>query len=817
VYTAASIASLFPAGRHRLDRPEAIVRHICIDSRRAAWQPDSLFVALAGARTDGHQFIRQAAQEGIRTFLVQLDAELPDLDLANFIRVPDVLEAFHVLAAHHRSQFRGIVVAITGSNGKTWVKEWMFTLLRQQANVYRSPGSYNSQVGVPLSAWEIPPDADIAILEAGVSRPGEMAALERIIRPDVLVFTHLGDAHDEGFGGDKAAKLQEKLMLARGARTIVCPAGEPAVLDGVKALPHHPTIRTWSLSGPADMMAHVRPSSDETWLTVECGGVTSEGRLPFVGPIPVANLVTCLAAIDAIGKSWPDALARASDLQPIDMRLKAEEAIQECVLINDSYSLDLDSLHFALESLEKAGQSHKKTLILSDHAHSRPEIYLELAGMIRGAGVDKVLCIGQDVGRLAGMLPITTDCRTYADTDDFLRRVSLAEFQHEVILLKGARKFSFERIARRLRKRSHSAVLHVDLGALDNNLRYFYSQIDPGVRKIAVVKANAYGAGSLEICRFLAYQHVDLLAVALIDEGIELREAGIHHPVMVLNPDPEGMDLVLDYHLEPEIYNAHILDKLLARCAYRQETARIHLKLDAGTNRLGFGPNDIDALVGRLAGQPWVRVATVFTHLSGSDESKWDTFTHEQVSRFSSMYERLAEGIGYRAPRHVLSTFGILRFPAYQFEYVRLGIGLYGVGLSRHPELVPVHSLRARIIHIHPIAAGESVSYSRSFITDRPRLIATVNLGYADGLPRMAGDAGYSFRLHGRKAPITGRVCMDMTMIDVTDIPEAAIGDEVTVFGQEHPIDELAWICRTIPYEILTHLHPRIRKIYEHG
>jgi alanine racemase len=421
------------------------------------------------------------------------------------------------------------------------------------------------------------------------------------------------------------------------------------------------------------------------------------------------------------------------------------------------------------------------------------------------------------VGQLASTLPADIECRIYADTDDFLRRVSLAEFQHEVILLKGARKFGFERIARRLRKRSHSAVLRVDLGALDNNLRYFYGKISPGVGKIAVVKANAYGAGSLEICRFLSYQHVDMLAVALTDEGIELREAGINHPVMVLNPDPDGMELILDYHLEPEIYNLTILDKLLERCAYRQESARIHLKFDAGTNRLGFGPDDIDALVGRLAGQPGVRVATVFTHLSGSDEAKWDAFTHEQVGRFSAMYARLTDGLGYTPPRHVLSTSGILRFPEYQFEYVRLGIGLYGVGLSAHPELVPVHTLRARIIHIHPIKTGESVSYSRSFITDRPRMIATVNLGYADGLPRMAGDAGYSFRLHGRKAPITGRVCMDMTMIDVTDIPEAAIGDEVTVFGQEHPIDELAWICRTIPYEILTHLHPRIRKVYEHG
>lgn len=817
MFTAAAIASFFPDGPHRLDFPDAPVRHICIDSRRAAWQPDSMFVALTGARADGHQFIRHAAGEGIRTFLVHREAILPDLGEANFIRVPDVLDAFQALARRRRDEFKGMVIAITGSNGKTWVKEWLFMLLRQQVRVYRSPGSFNSQVGVPLSVWEIPPEAEVAILEAGLSRPGEMARLARVIRPDVLVFTHLGDAHDEGFAGDQEAKLREKLLLAQGAHTLVYPSDEPMVNAAIRALPGDVRRYAWRLTGPASLTATVESSGQHTGLTVTGGDTTSHGELAFSGPIPVANLMTCLTTIAAIGLDWPNALAHTVDLQAIDMRLKAEEAIQDCVLINDSYSLDLDSLHFALESLAKAGQTHRKTIILSDHAHSRPDIYTGLAAMIRGAGVDKLICIGREVGQLASTLPPGIECQIFSDTEDFLRRISLADFQREVILLKGARKFGFERIARRLRKRSHSAVLHVDLGALDNNLRYFYTKIKPGVGKIAVVKANAYGAGSLEICRFLSYQHIDMLAVALIDEGIELRDAGIRHPVMVLNPDPEGMEQVLAYHLEPEIYNLTILDKLLDRCAYRQEAARIHIKLDAGTNRLGFGPGDMDILVHRLAGQPWVRVATVFTHLSGSDEAKWDAFTHEQVRRFAMMYDRLAAGIGYRPSRHVLSTSGILRFPDYQFEYVRLGIGLYGVGFSAHPELVPVHTLRARIIHIHGIEAGESVSYSRSFITDRPRRIATVNLGYADGLPRMAGDAGYSFRLHGHKAPITGRVCMDMTMIDVTDIPEAAIGDEVTVFGQDHPIDELAWICRTIPYEILTHLHPRIRKIYEHA
>jgi alanine racemase len=341
--------------------------------------------------------------------------------------------------------------------------------------------------------------------------------------------------------------------------------------------------------------------------------------------------------------------------------------------------------------------------------------------------------------------------------------------------------------------------------------------IQPGVKKIAVVKANAYGAGSLEVCRFLSWQHVDMLAVAVIDEGIELREAGISLPVIVLNPDPEGMDLILQHNLQPEIYNQHILKKLLIACQYSQDSAIIHIKIDSGTHRLGFSPEQIQALIEILRHQPWIKIGTVFTHLSGSDDPKWDSFTHEQVQRFDSMYQELTEGIGYHPPRHVLSTSGILRFPQYQYEAIRLGIGLYGVGIPGHPQLMAVHSLKARILHIQEIQPGESVSYARSFITDKPRTIATVNLGYADGLPRIAGSVGSTFSLHGQFAPIVGRVCMDMTMIDVSHIAEAAIGDEVIIFDKDHSIEILAKACGTIPYEIMTNLNPRIRKVYEHG
>lgn len=816
MYPIHTLAELFPGFDHSLPFPEAGIQHICFDSRKAAWQTDSLFIALKGARADGHIYLKHAHEQGIRSFLVREDAVLPELPGSNIIRVPDVLKAFHKLASFHRSHFKGTVVAVTGSNGKTWVKEWLFSLGIGLADIYRSPGSYNSQVGVPLSVWEIPLSCEYAIIEAGVSMPGEMKALADIIQPDVVIITHLGDAHDEGFEGKTAEKLNEKLLLAVKAHTLVYPGDEVFLADTLLQKFADRNLVSWSLNDHGTLQASREQSGSYTTIRIHTP-VEVLYTVPLVGSVHVANILNALTALYALGLDITSLKEEVRALSPIDMRMKAEEAIQGCVLINDSYSLDLDSLSFALESLERSGKHHHKTLILSDHAHSRPGMYEEVASMIKGAGIDTLICIGQEVQQLHERLHGYMEVLVFADVDDFIRKYSLAEFQNEVILLKGARRFGFERIAGLLRKKSHSAVLHVDLSALDHNLRYFYTRIKDGVKKIAVVKANAYGAGSLEICRFLAYQHVDMVAVALIDEGVELREAGLNLPVMVLNPDPDSMHLLFQYHLEPEVYNQNVLDKLISLCQYRQEEIVAHIKLDSGTHRLGFSHDEISGLAKQLEKHPWIKVGTVFTHLSASDDPVYDDFTHEQARRFANMYDHISEALGYSPPRHILSTFGILRFPEYQYEYVRLGIGLYGVGIQYAPELVPVHTLSAKILHIQSIASGESVSYGRSYITDRPRRIATVNLGYADGLPRSAGNTGYAFLLHGKNAPVTGRVCMDMTMIDVSDIPEAAVGDEVQIFGKTHSLDKLAALSQTIPYEILTHLHPRIRKVYEHG
>ncbi len=817
MFTAETIASFYPAGTHLLPDPSASLQNICIDSRKAAWQPEAIFIALQGARTDGHHFIREAWNQGVRTFLIHQSIDPHTLPAANYICVPNVLDAFHTMAAKYRDQYAGKVISIIGSNGKTWVKEWLYMLMSHEKRVYRSPGSFNSQVGVPLSVLNIPGDTSYAILEAGISNPNEMQKLQSIIRPEVVVFTHFGDAHDEGFLGNTETKLREKLIMCRDAKVLVYPADETHIANTIRNLFPDKIHFTWSTRNAGHVNAHVDQHRDSTVIHGHFDSEPFSYQIPFAGAVPVSNSLACLTTLIGLQLSYPAYLDVFSELQPIDMRLKAEDAIQGCVLINDSYSLDLDSLQFALESLDIAGQTQPKTLILSDHAHGRPGIYDDLAKMISGAGIDKLICIGSEVSQLTKLLPDNIITRTYADADDMIRKGGLSDFQNEVILLKGARRFGFERIARRLRLRSHSAVLHVDFQALDHNLRYFYRLLHPGVKKIAVVKANAYGAGSLEVCRFLSWQHVDMLAVAVIDEGIELREAGITMSVIVLNPDPESMDLILQHHLEPEIYNQAIFQKLLVQCQFAQEHAIIHIKLDTGTHRLGFNARDIDVLISTMKDQPWIRIGSVFSHLSGSDDPQFDDFTHEQVRRFVDMYERLSEGIGYRPDRHILSTSGILRFSEYQFEAVRLGIGLYGVGIPDHPRLMPVFGLKARILHMQVIQAGESVSYARSFITDRQRTIATVNLGYADGLPRVAGNVGSTFLLHGQQAHITGRVCMDMTMIDVSHIPEARIGDEVTIFDKDHSIEILAKTCGTIPYEILTNLNPRIRKVYEHG
>ncbi len=819
VYTAASIAALFPDGTHLLPYPGARIHHVCIDSRKAAWQPEAIFIALQGARTDGHHYLGDAWQQGVRNFLIQDQVPADALPEANYIKVPDVLRAFHLMAEAHRKQYTGKVIAITGSNGKTWVKEWLYMLLKSTLEVYRSPGSYNSQIGVPLSVWNIPARSTLAIIEAGISSTDEMEKLSKIIRPDIVVFTHLGDAHNEGFDENMLIKLQEKLKLCQDATSIVFPHDEILVRETIHHLFSDKVLYSWSQhQDQGSVWAAVVREQESSLIHVKTTHQNYQYRIPFVGSVPVNNSLTCLTALRALGLPISDLIKGFEDLQPIDMRLKAEDGIQGCVLINDSYSLDLDSLRFALESLDIAGLTQRKTLILSDHADGRQQVYQDLAQMIAGAGIDRLVCIGREIGMLSGMLPPQIKTSTYTDVDEFFRQGGLADCHHEVILLKGARRFGFERIARRLRLRSHSAVLEVDFAALDHNLRYFYAQLRPGVKKIAVVKANAYGAGSMEVCRFLSWQNVDMLAVALIDEGIELRDAGITVPVIVLNPDPESMDLILKHNLEPEIYNRYILQQLVDQCSFHEEMAVIHIKLDTGTHRLGFGPDDLEELIQILRDQQHlIRIGSVFTHFSGSDDPRWDDFTHEQAQRFDAMYQTITAGMGYTPPRHVLSTTGILRFPEYQYEAVRMGIGLYGVGITGHPQLIPVHTLKARILHIQTIHPGETVSYARSYTAETTRKIATVNLGYADGLPRSAGDVGYTFLLHGRCAPITGRVCMDMTMMDISDIPEAAIGDEVIVFGKNHPIEDLARLCGTIPYEIMTHLHSRIRKIYEHG
>ncbi|MEO6130239.1 MAG: alanine racemase, partial [Saprospiraceae bacterium] len=529
-----------------------------------------------------------AFAQGIRTFLIQDNIDLSYLPDANYIKVPKVVEAFHRMATYHRNLYKGKVIAIIGSNGKTWVKEWLYALLYRDQSVYRSPGSYNSQVGVPLSVWNIPIDTTYAIIEAGISNPGEMERLHKIIRPDVVVFTHFGDAHNEGFGYDANLKLKEKLLMAVDAGTIIFPADEELVSTTIRTSFPEKSFFTWSTKNHGLINATSEIADDQTQVSFSSHGKNLKYTLPFLGAVPVANSLACLTTLIALDIPVEERLPYFEELQPIDMRLKAEDAIQGCVLINDSYSLDLDSLQYALESLDIVGQTQKKTLILSDHAHGHSGIYEELAEMISGAGIDKLICIGTEVRALTHLVSADVKCYSYLDVDDLFRKGGITDVHNEVILLKGARRFGFERIARRLRLRSHSAVLHVDFQALDHNLRYFYKMIGPGVKKIAVVKANAYGAGSLEVCRFLSWQHVDMLAVAVIDEGIELREAGISLPVIVLNPDPEGMDLILQHNLEPEIYNQHILQKLLTACQFTQDHAVIHIKIDSGTHRLGF-------------------------------------------------------------------------------------------------------------------------------------------------------------------------------------------------------------------------------------
>ena len=732
------------------------VARVLTDSRNCSFGEEPLFVAMKGTNHDSHAFIGEMVRRDVKAFLAERKTQLPAG--CGCVVVPSAIAALQQLAAHHRTRFKGRVVGITGSNGKTVVKEWIAQQIPAGVKYFRSPKSYNSQLGVALSLLMIEGDEELALIEAGISCPGEMVRLERMIRPDTVIFTSIGEAHQENFTSLEE-KSAEKLVLAKGARTIIYHGGSSLLERMIRTL----------YGGRQLQDAAEYPLPEQLPAGVLESGA---GRVD-------AQLVGAFCRV--MGFPDPD----FGRIRPVAMRLELKEGINGSLLIDDAYNSDINSLSIALDYLHNMAAGRPMTLILSDIEQSGVEdgvLYGEVARLVAAAGVSRLIGVGDRI-RNAGA-NFACDSAFYRTTDELLRNLRRDDVAGRVVLIKGSRDSHFERVSHALERKSHTTVLEVDLDAMIHNLNYFRARLRPGVRLVAMVKAASYGAGDFEVAQMLQHQGVNYLAVAFADEGVLLRERGIRMPIVVLNADEGSFDLMVAHRLEPEIYNFRSLaffSKAVERVG--EESYPIHIKLDTGMHRLGFMEGELDMLTETLGETPSVKVATIFSHLNCSDMPQEDRYTREQIARFDRMSGRLAAALPYPVLRHTANSAAIERFPEAQFDMCRLGLGLYGFGFEHNDELKPVSTLKSRIVQLKHLSAGEAVGYGRAGKLTRDSVTATVPMGYADGLDRHLGCGRWSMLVAGRPAPIVGRVCMDSCMIDVTDIPGVEEGDEVVIFS----------------------------------
>ncbi len=794
----------------------ALIARLLTDSRRISQPREGLFFALTGPRHDGHAFLGEAYRRGVRHFVVHQALDRDQFPEADLLCTSNTLRALQSLAAHHRRRFDYPVVGITGSNGKTIVKEWLYQLLCEDYHIVRSPRSYNSQIGVPLSLWEMTSEHQLGLFEAGISTTGEMAALARMIRPTIGVFTNLGAAHSEGFPDDET-KLHEKIRLFEGANHLVYQKTGTWTDDHLAAL-SVPAF-TWSFDQPADLKV-VSVDSDRlkgTRLEVCYQGQYWEAILPFRDAASIENALHCWSCLIVLGVSPEVIPPRLAQLGPIAMRMELREGIRGCTLINDSYNADLTSLDIALRFLDEQTTHDKRTIILSEllQSKARPDqLYRSVAQLIHRYRIQRVIGVGERTALLGSLLNGAV-FQHFSHTRQLVEQLHRLEFENESILIKGARNFGLEYVAERLTKKAHQTALEVNLSALAHNLRVYHRGLHHSTKMMVMVKAAAYGSGSIDIARTLQAQKVDYLGVAYADEGVELRQAGIHLPIVVLNPEPGSFPALVEFGLEAELYSLKQANELKQFLEGRGTNLPVHVNLNTGMNRLGFDRSDWPALRSFL-NPATLRPASVFTHLAASEDPGQDALTEQQISWFKEGYDFICEGLANRPLKHVLNSHGISRFPQYQMDMVRLGIGIYGIdGSGRLAEsLKTVFHLRTTIAQIREVAPGQGIGYGHLDPANQPRRIATVSIGYADGLLRSAGNGAFSMLVQGREAPIVGQVCMDMCMLDVTQIPTAQAGDPVTVFGDDHPVENLARACRTIPYEIFARIAPRVQRIY---
>ena len=765
--------------------------------------------------------------KGVRNFIVDASFTFltEDFAAANIIQVKNVLQALQQLTGYHRSQYAFPVIGITGSNGKTIVKEWLYQLLQNDFNIVRSPKSYNSQIGVPLSVWQINAGHTLGIFEAGISQPDEMQNLAKIIAPTIAVFTSIGEAHSEGFLNIRQ-KINEKLKLAVTSKLLIYCADDPDLNEAVNAFKNNVRqdddfeLFTWSKKESATLqIVSAETGNGQTTISVQWKGNTAGFNIPFIDIASVENAITCCCVMLYLGVDIKVIADRMLYLRSVEMRLELKQGINNCSVINDSYSADINSLTIALDFLQQQQQHPKRTLILSDilqSGKSSGELYADVAAILQQKNINRFIGIGPEISKQKSAFKNIAETVFFSSTAEFKQQFYSQHFYNETILLKGARLFEFEQVSHLLEEKTHQTVLEINLNAITHNLKTYQHLLNPGVKLMAMVKAFSYGSGSFEIANLLQFHHIDYLAVAYADEGVELRKAGITLPIMVMNAEEITFDVLVQYNLEPELFSFGILssfENYLKQSGINNYP--VHIKLDTGMRRLGFEQKDMEALCNRLKVTPVFKIQSVFSHLAASDSVLHDEFTTTQANAFLLGCEQIQKITGYSFIRHIANTSAIYRHKDLQLDMVRLGIGLYGVdaNVEVQQQLKNVSTLKTTISQIKKIQAGESVGYSRKGVATKDSVIATVRIGYADGYPRLLSNGIGKMWVNNKAVPVIGNVCMDMTMLDITGV-ETKEGDEVIVFGEPLPVSELAQLAQSIPYEILTGISQRVKRVY---
>ena len=831
-YTIEKVTTLI--GARRIGTADAQIEWLLTDSRSLCFPENTLFFALKTSRNDGHRYIADLYRRGVRNFVVTAPPTLPKgkgYEDANFLIVPSPLEALQRLAERHRDEFDIPVVGITGSNGKTMVKEWLYQILSPNHHVTRSPKSYNSQIGVPLSVWLMDEQADMALIEAGISQPGEMRSLADIIQPTIGILTSLGSAHQENFRSMEE-KCMEKLQLFEHAQTLIYNADDDTISRCIRRSGYKGKKIAWSRdneSAALYVIARQETGTTQqpcTVITYSYQGERATYRLPFIDEASVECSLACAATARFLGVTAEQLDERMSQLEPVAMRLEVKEGQHGCVVINDSYNSDINSLDIALDFMQRrrslpVASSYRggngNTLILSDIQQSgmtQEELYHEVNDLCLKRGIDKLIGIGSDISSQRSLFTVGKKF-FFATTDDFLKSQTFRELRDEEILIKGARQFGFDHITEQIEQKVHETILEVNLNAVVDNLNYYRSMLQRDTKIVCMVKADAYGAGAVEVAKTLQDHQVDYLAVAVADEGVTLRQNGITQNIMIMNPEMTAFKTMFDYDLEPEVYSFRLLDALIHAAKKEGITDwPVHIKIDTGMHRLGFNPDkDMEELINRLKHQTAVIPRSVFSHFVGSDSDDFDNFSRMQFEKFDRASRQLQAAFDHKILRHMDNSAGIEHFPERQLDMCRLGLGLYGVDPRDNHILNTVSTLKTTILQLRHVPKDETVGYSRKGILTRDSVIAAIPIGYADGLNRHLGRGACYCLVNGQKAPYVGNICMDVAMIDVTDI-NCQEGDMVEIFGEHLPVTVLSDALDTIPYEVLTAVSSRVKKVY---